>query len=192
MGLNVGILNKIVELGYRAKTLVKYVIGKIIRKLRALSHLQPFRSLYYFDEFFLLFEYFALSNFLRNHIFLRLTITTLLAGLDVFVSFYVIKPELLGLEYTGENRHIFSKHIALHDLALASIIALLVGIVPATIDYFDVPSNSLNRFLCSTLLAWLTCIIGIQRGMLVHARNVWIANRSRTKVYVSKKRKLKH
>lgn len=160
-----------------------------IKELRLLSHLYPFRSLYCLDEFFLLIEYVILSNFLNNYIFLRLAITALLAGLDLFASFYVIKPKLLKLEYTGENRHIFSKHIALHDLALASIIALLVGIVPATIDYFDVPSNNLNRFLCSTLLAWLTCIIGIQRGMLVHARNVWIANRSRSKVYVKKKSK---
>lgn len=64
-----GVLNEIVELGYRAKAFVDYVIGKIIRRLRVLSHSQPFRSLYYLDEFFLFFEYFALFDFLKKTYF---------------------------------------------------------------------------------------------------------------------------
>lgn len=175
------------EMGNLAKELMKQLIAFVIRKLRSLAHVQPFRSLYYLDEFFLIAEYLVLCNLMSNHIVLRLVLTFVLAGLDVFVSFYVIKPVLLELDYTGRNMHLFSKSIAIHDLVLASVIALLVGIVPATSDYYGVPTDNLNRFLCSTLLSWLTCIAGIQRGMLEHTRSVWIANKSRTEFHTVRK-----
>lgn len=176
------------EMGNLTKELMEPFIAFVIRKLRSLAHVQPFLSLYYLDEFFLIIEYLLLCDLMGSHIILRLALTFALAGLDTFVSFCVIKPELLELDYTGRNMHLFSKNIATHDLALASVIALLVGIVPATSDYYGVPADNLNRFLCSTLLSWLTCVVGIQRGMLEHTRSVWIANKGRTKFHIVRKR----
>lgn len=94
-------------------------------------------------------------------------------------AFVEIKPVLLTLEYSGRNRHLFSRNIAIFNLSLTSALAFLVGIFPAICNYFSFTESSTWRIIIEIMLAWLSCIASIQKNMLEHTRDVWTANRSR-------------
>lgn len=115
------------------------------------------------------------SFWLASALFLCLSFTVQSA----YIAFYVVKPVLLYLKLNGRNKHLFSKNIAIFELALTAGIALLVGVVPAVFNFLSIPNSDWKRAFSDIMLAWITCIAAIQKNMLVHSRTVWLANRDR-------------
>ena len=100
------------------------------------------------------------------------------AIINIWDAFRIVKPKLLGIHYDGENAHLFSKYIAIHELLITVGIAFLVGIIPAFCEYNHISTDTYARYASTISSLWLACVANTYKCMLVHARNVWIANHS--------------
>lgn len=99
--------------------------------------------------------------------------------LNVILFLKLIKPDLLKIEYNGENSHLFSKHIAMQELLLTTAIAFFVGIIPAYAEYQNISSGSYAKFIANISSIWFCCIFSSYNCLLNHTRNVWVADHSK-------------
>lgn len=158
-------------------------LSELLQKLKTPDvNERPFAYIYYVNTklFLLASVVVCIGTYLNLFFFIASLVFCIAILAKSFCdAFYKVKPVLLLLEYDGEERHLFSKHIAIFNLLLTVGLTFLVAVIPAIFNYFHRDEFSPIRIASDIIVACLTSIASIQKNMLEHSRNVWIANRDR-------------
>lgn len=152
-------------------------------------------------ENFLVLEFALCIFFLAysQHYFLNPIYISYVYAVAIYVGIVhmvlVNKPKLLQIDYTGENRHLFSKYISILELCTTCAIAFLLGALPMIISYLSITDGSEMYYLINIFLVYLSCASYSASRLLNHTCSVWVANHQKfnwRSLSTTNRRNIKH
>lgn len=137
------------------------------------------KNLFFTEIAFLIFAFAYSLDYFLNPIYISfIYVVVIFESAICFLAYD--KPKFLGISYTGENRHLFSKYISLLELSTTCAIAFLIGCFPSIFSYLSLENTEIY-YLINISLVYLSCVSYSLSRLLKHTHSVWVANNEKTK-----------